>query len=156
MRVKRFACLVFYVLAKSKVISGRVPTCHSAHSSQLYSAAPLGNKATSPMIWYPTQSHYPELANQPFSYPNNAKHLARKWQVSIFISHWFDSTRVRIHDLPHARPALYRFGHDNLSQMEAYDPSHHSRPSINTWWDLPQMRTSPGLMLWWQPFWSCL
>ena len=37
------------------VISGRLPT---AHSQLLYSAAPLGNKATSTMMPYPTQSHY--------------------------------------------------------------------------------------------------
>ena len=34
----------FGVLATSKVISGRVPSCDSAHSWRLYSAAPLGNQ----------------------------------------------------------------------------------------------------------------
>ena len=33
----------FYILVISKVISGWIPTCHSAHSWWLYSAAPLGN-----------------------------------------------------------------------------------------------------------------
>ena len=51
--------LLFYVLATSKVISGWVPTCDSAHSSWLYGAA-LGNQAVNSMTWYPTQSHYPD------------------------------------------------------------------------------------------------
>ena len=37
--------LLFYVLAPSKVISGQVQTCDSAHSWQFYSAAPLDNQA---------------------------------------------------------------------------------------------------------------
>ena len=45
----RFVCLLFYVLETYTVISGRVPTCESAHSSRLYSAAPLGNQAASTM-----------------------------------------------------------------------------------------------------------
>ena len=48
--------LFFYVLATSKVISGRVLTCDSAHSWELYSAASVGNQATSTMIRFPTQS----------------------------------------------------------------------------------------------------
>ena len=28
-----------------------------------------------------------------------------------FISHWFDSTGLWTHDLPHVRPVFYRFGH---------------------------------------------
>ena len=52
--------LLFYVLATSVVISGRVQTCDSAHSWQLYSAALLRDQATSTMTWYPTQSHYPD------------------------------------------------------------------------------------------------
>ena len=58
--VYMFACLVFYVLATSEVISGRVPTCDSANLWWLYSAAPLGNWNISTMTWYPTQSHYPD------------------------------------------------------------------------------------------------
>ena len=52
--------LLFYILPTSKVTSGQVPTCDSAHSSQLYNAAPLGNLAISIMIWYPTKAHYPD------------------------------------------------------------------------------------------------
>ena len=42
-------CLLLYVLATSKVISERVTTGDSAHSSRLYSAAQLGNQAVSSM-----------------------------------------------------------------------------------------------------------
>ena len=42
-----FSLLLFYILATSTVISGRLPTCDSAHSQRLYSAAPLGDRATS-------------------------------------------------------------------------------------------------------------
>ena len=52
--------LLFYVLSTSKVISGWVPTCDRTHPWQLYSAAPLGNQATSTMTQYPTQSHFPD------------------------------------------------------------------------------------------------
>ena len=48
------------ILATSKVISQRVVTCRSVHSWWLYSAALLGNQATSTMTKYPTQSHYPD------------------------------------------------------------------------------------------------
>ena len=48
--------MVFYVLAMSKVISGSVPTCDSADSWRLYSAAPLGDEATGNMMRW---SHYP-------------------------------------------------------------------------------------------------
>ena len=41
--------LLFYALATSKAISGRIPTCDSAHSWSLYSAAPMGDQATSTM-----------------------------------------------------------------------------------------------------------
>ena len=45
--------LSFYVLATSKVISGRVSICDSdgAHLWQLYSGASLGNQGASTMTW---------------------------------------------------------------------------------------------------------
>ena len=52
--------LEFYALATSKVILGQVMTCASVHSWRLYSAAPLGDQATSTMTWYPTQPQYPD------------------------------------------------------------------------------------------------
>ena len=39
----------------------------------------------------------------------SARAMAR--QISIFISHWFNSTWNRTPDVPHARRALYRFYH---------------------------------------------
>ena len=50
--------LLLYTLATSEVISGWVLTCDNPHSWRLYSAASLGNQATSTMTCYPTQSHY--------------------------------------------------------------------------------------------------
>ena len=57
--------LEFYILIPHRDISGQVVTFESAHSSQLNSATQLGNQATSIIIRYPTQSHYPdtELTN---------------------------------------------------------------------------------------------
>ena len=52
--------LEFYILATSKVISGRAPTCDSANSWGLYNRGPLRDEATRTMTGYPTQSHYPE------------------------------------------------------------------------------------------------
>ena len=49
-----YQLLEFYVLAKSKAISGYVPTCGSVYSWRLYSAAPLGDGAISTMTRYPT------------------------------------------------------------------------------------------------------
>ena len=81
--------LLFYVLAISKVMSGRVPTYDSAHSLGLYSAASLGHQATRTMTCYLTYSHYPDTQYVPyhsFPCPNNIEYQARKWQVSIFKS----------------------------------------------------------------------
>ena len=41
-------CLLYNVLATSKIISGRALTCDSVHTWRLYSAAPLGDQAISP------------------------------------------------------------------------------------------------------------
>ena len=51
-----------YVLATSAGISRWAPTCDSAHSWQIHSAANaiLGNQATGTMTQYPTQSQYPD------------------------------------------------------------------------------------------------
>ena len=76
-------CLLSYVLATSKVISGRVSTCDSVHSWQLYSAAWLGDQATSTMTWYPTVTVSWHKANESLPFPNNDKRLAGKRQVSI-------------------------------------------------------------------------
>ena len=69
------------------------PDLYSAHSWQLYSAAPLEK---------PSHQHHDRIshsdrlswpwANQFLSYLNTAENVARKRQVS---SHWFDSTRLQ-------------------------------------------------------------
>ena len=46
--------LEFYVLATSKVISGEVQICDSAHLWQLYSAVLLRDHAARTMTWYST------------------------------------------------------------------------------------------------------
>ena len=55
--------LEFYFLATSKVISGHVLTCDSAHSLRLHCVAPLRSQATGTMTRYPLRciiltSHY--------------------------------------------------------------------------------------------------
>ena len=45
-------------------------------------------------------------SNQSIPYPNNAEHLARKWQVSILKVIGFTQPSVWTHDLRHARPVL--------------------------------------------------
>ena len=80
-----FACLFVVLRPTSKVISGQVPTRDSVHSWQLTSAVPLGNQpdSTTALSWH--------WANQSLLYPNNAKSLAKKQQVSILMSLvWFD------------------------------------------------------------------
>ena len=68
------------------VCGGGGPTCDSAHTWWLNSAASLEHQATSTMTCYPTQSYYPETANKSLPYPNNAERPARKRQVSILKS----------------------------------------------------------------------
>ena len=59
-----WVCLFgFNILATSKAISGWVPTYDSAHSRQLNSAAPLGDRATDTMTQFPTHSLYIELTS---------------------------------------------------------------------------------------------
>ena len=73
--------LKLYILTTSKVISGWVATCDSAHLWRFYSAAPLGDQTTSIMTWHPTQSHYPD--HESFPYSNIVEQLARKHQLWI-------------------------------------------------------------------------
>ena len=74
-------CLLFYVLATSKLISGWVPTCDSAHSLWLMSRPPPRNQVACILTWYPSQSHYPAI--EPFPYPSNSERLAMKRQLYI-------------------------------------------------------------------------
>ena len=50
--IRLIGWLLVYVLATPKVISGWVPTCSSAHSWWLYSAAPLRDQAAVTITWY--------------------------------------------------------------------------------------------------------
>ena len=79
-------CLLeFYALATSKVVSGWVLTCDSAHSWSVYSAGPLCDEATSNMTLYRTQSHYPDMepTNKSLSYPKIADCFAKNGQASM-------------------------------------------------------------------------
>ena len=131
-----FACLSFYVLATSKVTSEWVPTCDSVHKCWLYSAAPLTGR--------PGHQHHDLIshsvilsrhwANQSLSYPNNAEHLARKWQVSIFKSLvWLDQGL----NLWGLNPPISQNGTSHLvrcvSQMVRRDPlcgCQYARPEL--------------------------
>ena len=55
-----FVCLLFDVLATSKVISGWVPTCDSVHSRWLYRGASLEHQSARTRTCYPAQSYYPD------------------------------------------------------------------------------------------------
>ena len=72
-----------------------VPTCDSAHSRWLYSAASLEHQAVSSMVCYPTQSHYPDTEPTspcPILIMPSTRLGSDKYQL---YSHCFDSTRVR-------------------------------------------------------------
>ena len=116
--------LLIYILATSKAIAGRVPTCDSAYSRWLYSAAPLKNQSIS---IHDLISHsvtlFSHWANQSLPFPDNYGCLARKWQVSILKSLlWLD--KVSKAQAPDLNPwssyspmpqkgsrALYSFSH---------------------------------------------
>ena len=84
-------CLLFYVLATSNGISGRVPTCDSANSWRLYNTASLEHQTPWPDI---PLSHIILTLSQPALYPilimPSASPGSRKYQFKSF---WFDSTR---------------------------------------------------------------
>ena len=98
-RIEVSLLLEFYILATSKVISGRVLTCDSAYWCWLYSAAPLGYQATGIMVQCPTQSHYPDHQ------ATNHFHILmlNAWLVSdkntSRSSHWFDLTWIQTYEL---------------------------------------------------------
>ena len=106
----------------SKGISEWVLTCDGAHSWRLYSAALLGNQAISIMTWYPTQSHYPDTE------PTSSCTILSTWVGSDKSLVWLDPW-VRIHDLPHVRPVLYRFGHHAPLKARGEDQTFDCRSS---------------------------
>ena len=111
--------LLFYILATSKVIAGREPTCDGEYSWQLYNAAALGDQVAGPMTCYPTQLHYPDTEPTspcPILIMPSARLGSDRYQFKCF---WFDSTRFRTHRLEirssdslisQERRALYSFG----------------------------------------------
>ena len=87
--------ILFYVLSTSKVISIGVLTCGSADSWQLYNPVPLGDQAASTMTWYLTQLHYSDT--EPTSHRPILIMLSTHLRNDAYqyLSHWFNSTRVR-------------------------------------------------------------
>ena len=85
--------LEFYTLATSKFISGWTPTCNSAHSWWLYSAAP-GRQHHGLISHSVTLSWY--WANQSLHYSNNAERLARNHYKDIMGVHCRQSVPVLI------------------------------------------------------------
>ena len=88
-------CLLFYVLETSKVVSGWVPTCYSAHSCGLYCGASLGNQTISTMTWYPTQSHYSDTEPTspcPLLMTPNTWLGSDKYQFYVYRSRYHDCT----------------------------------------------------------------
>ena len=71
------------------------------------------------MTQHPTQSHCPdaELTNPCSILLMPSDMLGRILYNYPFLSHWFDSTGNRTPDIPHARPALCRFGHHTQSPV---------------------------------------
>ena len=101
--------------SRTRPVRSRVPTCDSAHSWWLHSAASLGYILATSMVisgWVPTcdSAHSRWLysaaplsdsvilschwANQSLLYLNNAELLAGKRTSHNYLSHWFDSRKV--------------------------------------------------------------
>ena len=85
--------LLLYVLGKYKFLSGWALTCDTEHSLNLSSTSPLGDQAAISIISYPTYSDNADTdLNQSLPYHTKAMHLAR--EVKLWLTHWFDSSRV--------------------------------------------------------------
>ena len=144
--------LLFYILAASDVISGRVPTCDRMHSWWLYCAASLGQQAARTMTCYPTQSHYPDTEPTcPCSILIMPKYQTRKRQVSIVKSllwlhqksnPWPSDSLI----CQHRRQTLYSFSNNHISnknsrwdaQMSCVSASHfgvslNAKTQVWTW-----------------------
>ena len=91
--------LLFYIRTRSKVISRRAQTCDGVHACRVCSTATLGNLASSTMILYPTQSHYPETeltSSCPITIILSTWLESDKYHL---LSHCLDSTKVRAHEV---------------------------------------------------------
>ena len=103
--LKIYWLLEVYILTTSKVISGRVPICEWAHSSNFIVLLHWGYEVSGTMTQYPTQSHYPDTG---WTYPFPILLMQSTWLGSDkykLLCYWFDSPRVRtnmvrIPDLP--------------------------------------------------------
>ena len=85
-----FFCWLFYILATSKVISGRIMTDDSAQPWRLDSAASLGDQGSSIVTWYPTQLHSTDTEPTspcPILIMPSAWLCSNKYQ---FLSQWFN------------------------------------------------------------------
>ena len=89
-RITRIICTVlcltplfleFYILATTKVTSGRVLTCDNAQ--WLNGTAPMRIQATSAITWYPTQPHYLDTE------------LTSPCPILIMLSSWLESDQYQ-------------------------------------------------------------
>ena len=105
----------FYVLTRSMVISGQIPTCHSAHSWQHLQYCPTGRWGSGSMT---TQWHYPDTeltnpfpavvmpsANLGSNVCQSYKFDCRLWFKLISLNH------SRTESLPHRKPSPQRLDH---------------------------------------------
>ena len=79
--------LLFYILATYKVISGRLPTCDSAHSWWVCSGAPLENQAVSTMTW-------PDLTWRDIPH-NPDTELSSPCPMLIMLNTWLGSNKYQ-------------------------------------------------------------
>ena len=104
--------LLFHDLEIATVILERVPTCDSAHSCWLYSAAP---SRTCTMIGYSTESHYPDTEPTRSCTILITPSAWLRRDKSQLISHCFDSTEEQTPRLPHMMSTLYWSSHCSCS-----------------------------------------
>ena len=98
------------------------------HDHWLYSAAPLGNQANNTMIWYPSQSHYPDT--EPTS----------PCPILIMLSTWLGSYKYQFYKSlvwldhgfahTHAIPVLCRFGGAYWTHITQYT-IHHTEHTVH-------------------------
>ena len=125
-------CLSFNILATTKVISRWAPTCNSAFSWQLYSAAQLGNQ-TIPMTWYHTHSQYPDAES---TSPCPILLMLSSWLGSdkykfykslVWFDHRFKPTISHMRDPCSTDLATMPSGWVTLTTRWSQTPIHHGR-----------------------------
>ena len=101
------------VTLSTKVMSGLVPTCDSAHSWWFHGVAFMGDQATSTITRYPAQSHYPytKLTSPCPIWVILSSRLGRdKYQFYKSLV-WLNRESTGTLHFPHGEPALYLFSH---------------------------------------------